>query len=175
LAEPPPSHFWSSEFIAELDRVVPFPIPLPDVPSTKESVIVRTGQPVPRFGIYEPQVEDGGMNYLLEGAPAPMALDPEDDLRPAVWRLIWEDTRYRDGMIPDEENLYFRPTEAPRPAPAVHIDTDPVISLESSKRASRAGVWVIAHRLNVRRRFELGEILPQHDGRDVVWLWVSKD
>jgi hypothetical protein len=174
LAEPPPSHFWSSEFIAELDRVVPFPIPLPDVPSPKESVIVRTGQPIPRFGIYEPQIEDGGMNYLLEGAPAPMALDTEDDLRPAVWRLIWEDIRYIDGTIPEEEQSYFRPAEAPKPAPTVEISTDPVITLQSGQRVSKAGFWVVAHRLDIRQQFEPGGILPQLDGLDVVWLWVSK-
>jgi hypothetical protein len=42
------------------------------------------------------------MNYLLEGAPAPQAVNRGAIIRPAVWRLLWEDTRYLDGSIPEE-------------------------------------------------------------------------
>jgi hypothetical protein len=91
-----------------------------------------------------------------------------------VWRLIWEDTRYLDGSIPEEEDLYFRPEEPAEAAPAGHVGTEPIISLESNQRVSRQGVWVVDQRLDVRERFELGDTLPQHEGRDVLWLWVSK-
>jgi hypothetical protein len=174
LAEPPAVHLFSPQFMARLDRQVTFPPTLPEVPVPTKEVTVRTGEPVPCYGIYEPLVTDGCMNYLLEGAPAPKAWDG-DDVRPAVWRLIWEDTRYVDGSVPDEEKLYFRATEAPKAMPPVQVASDPVISLESKQRATKAGLWVVSHRLDVREHFELGDILPQHDGRNVVWLWVSKE
>lgn len=96
-------------------------------------------------------------------------------IRPAVWRLIWEDKRYVDGSIPEEESLYFRPAEAPKSAPPTPAKIDPVLSLLSNERVARSGVWVVAHRLDARQRFELGDTLPRHEGLDVVWLWVSKD
>jgi hypothetical protein len=36
-------------------------------------------------------------------------------------------------------------------------------------------MWVVSDRLDVRRRIEFGDKLPRHEGRDVVWLWVSKE
>jgi hypothetical protein len=175
LAEPPAVHLWSPEFMARLDREVPFPPVLPDVPVPYKEVTARTGEAVPCYGIYEPLVEDGCMNYLLEGAPVPKAVNRGAIIRPAVWRLLWEDTRYLDGSIPEEELLYFRPAEARKPVTPAHVDSDPIISLRSNERVSRPGVWVIDHRLDHRQRFELGDLLPQHEGRDVTWLWVSKD
>jgi hypothetical protein len=175
LAEPPAKHLWTPSFIARLDREVPFPTPLPAVPVPEKDVTVRTGEAVPSFGIYEPQVQDGCMNYLLEGAPAPKAVNRGSIVQPAVWRLIWEDKRYADGSIPEEERLYFRPTEATKSAPPVSAKMDPVLSLLSNERVSRSGIWVVAHRVDVRQRFENGETLPRHEGLNVVWLWVSKD
>jgi hypothetical protein len=174
LAEPPAPHLWTPKFISMLDAAVPFPTPLPDVPVPLGETIVRTGQPAPCFGIYEPLVEDGCMNYLLEGAPAPKAVNRGAIIRPAAWRLIWEDTRYLDGKIPEEENAYFRPTEAKNAPPAIDVDHEPIVSLQSGQRTSKPGFWVVAHRLNIRQKFELGETLPQLDGLDVEWLWVSK-
>jgi hypothetical protein len=50
------------------------------------------------------------MNYLLAGTLAPTYKDelgiPEIFV---TWRLIWEDTRYRDGTIPEEETQYLAP------------------------------------------------------------------
>jgi hypothetical protein len=114
------------------------------------------------------------MNYLLEGAPAPKAVNQGGIIRPAAWRLLWEDKRYLDGVVPEEENLYFRPTEAPKSAPRIQVDSDPVISRKSNERVPKAGIWVVAHLLDVRQRYELGDILLKHEGLDVTWLWVSK-
>jgi hypothetical protein len=180
LAEPLAANFWSKEVMASLDREVPFPPALPDVPAPDKYVTVWSGEPVPCSGVFEPQVQDGCMNYLLEGAPAPTAVgvdevDGEFIIRPAVWRLVWEDTRYLDGSIPEEEKFYFPATAVAEPALSTGIETDPVISLESNHWASRPGVWVVANRLDVRQRFKSGDTLPQHEGRDVVWVWVSKE
>jgi hypothetical protein len=174
LAEPPAPRAWTPEFMARLDQEVPFPALFPDVPIPIEEVVVRTGQPVPRFGVYEPLVQDGCMNYLLEGAPAPQARNRGAIIRPAGWRLIWEDTRYLDGSIPDEENAYFRPTESPKAPQSIHVDDEPVVSLQSGQRTSKPGFWVVAHRMDIRQKFQIGETLPQIDKLDVEWLWVSK-
>jgi hypothetical protein len=121
------------------------------------------------------------MSYLLEGVAVPpaMTIDENDGasyIRPASWRLIWEDTRYLDGTIPEEEKDYFPATEkTAAPAAPVKVTSDPVISLETNQRASRPGMWVVADRLDIRKRFESGDKLPQHEGRDVVWLWVGKE
>jgi hypothetical protein len=172
--------FWSKESMAHLEHQVPFPQNLPDVPIPTKQVLVRTGDPSPCFGIFEAQVPDGCMSYLLEGVAVPPAVtidekDGERYTRPATWRLIWEDTRYLDGTIPEEEKDYFPPTGTAAPAAPASVASDPVISAETKQRASRSGMWVVADRLDIRKRFASGDKLPQHEGRDVVWLWVSKE
>lgn len=119
LAEPLAHYFWSKEFMAEIGRDLPSPEHLPVVPPIAKEVTVRCGEPVPYCGIFEQQVQDGCMNYLLEGAPAPRAVNVDEVdgdfvIRPAVWRLLWEDTRYYDDVIPDEESLYFPAMDAPK-------------------------------------------------------------
>jgi hypothetical protein len=172
--------FWSREHMKNLAQKVPFPPMLPDVPIPTKEVLVRTGDQAPCFGIFEAQVPDGCMSYFLEGVAVPPAVtidekDGESYTRPAAWRLIWEDDRYLDGIIPDEEKDYFPATETTAPAAPVEVTSDPVISLETNQRASPSGMWVVSDRLDVRKRFESGDKLPQHEGRDVVWLWVGKD
>lgn len=173
--------FWSKESMAHLENQAPFPQNPPGVPIPTNQVLVRTGDPAPCFGIFEPQVPDGCMSYLLEGVAVPPAVtigekDGERYTRPATWRLIWEDDRYLDGTIPDEEKDYFPPTQAAAaPAPPVATTSDPIISAETGQRASRSGIWVVADRLDVRKRFESGDKLPRHEGRDVTWLRVGKE
>ena len=178
-AESPAHDFWSEGTMDRLDRTVPFPVDLPEVPEPMKEVSVHTGQPVPCFGIFEPLVPDGCMNYLLEGASAPRAVNVDDAdggliVRPAVWRLIWEDTRYLDGTIPIEEQSYF-PLPTPLEAtPPIFVDHDPLVRQSSDQLASKTGAWVLADRLDVRRQFLAGDELPQYEGRDVTWIWTSK-
>jgi hypothetical protein len=96
-------------------------------------------------------------------------------VRPAVWRLIWEDTRYLDGTIPVEEHSYFPPVAPMEVTPPAFVDHDPLVRQSSEQLASRTGSWALADRLDVRRRFQSGDKLPQHEGRDVTWIWVGKD
>jgi hypothetical protein len=171
---------WSKESMTLLEQEVSFPPDLPDVPVPKKDVLVRTGNPAPCFGIFEAQVPDGCLSYFLEGIAVPPAVtinekDGERYTRPAAWRLIWEDDRYLDGTIPDEEKDYFPATEKVAAPKSLDVTPDAVISLETNEPVSKSGMWVVSNRLDVRRRFELGEKLPQHEGRDVVWLWVGKE
>ena len=113
MADTPATECWTT-FWYDIFVKLPLPSPVPDVPVPTAEVLVKTNDEVPVFGIYEPQVKDGCMNYLLAGTPAPK-LEITDGTyvvgRPisVTWRLIWEDTRYLDGVIPEEEALYFPP------------------------------------------------------------------
>jgi hypothetical protein len=102
---------WSSLWRDELAALA-LPTPLPAVPVRNENIMVKTGQQLPAYGVYEPQLKDGCMNYLLGGTIAPRMTETDGvystgrDLS-VTWKLIWEDTRYTDGQIPAEESLYF--------------------------------------------------------------------
>jgi hypothetical protein len=114
---------------------------LAPVPTPPKEVLVPTGGLIPCFGIWEPvkvdwsagvagmfkkplapadgaYVLDGCPNYLHEGGRAPTIAFPEDtprrEGRPTVWRLLWEDRRYLDGVVPEEERDYVfkQPLEA---------------------------------------------------------------
>lgn len=91
----------------KLASLIKYPDTLPEVSAPKQEVLIGTGENTPVFGIYEPQVKDGCMNYLLQDTPAPLYGREWDNPRRVIWRLIWEDTRYFDGIIPDEEAQYF--------------------------------------------------------------------
>jgi hypothetical protein len=100
--------YWSpalaqqlDELQAQLDRCQ---IALPTLPQDPRRLRIKTGHTVPVFGIYEPQVRDGCMNYLLQDTPAPLLRGYPRDV---TWKLLWEDTRYTDGRIPAEERDYF--------------------------------------------------------------------
>ena len=45
-----------------------------------------------------------------------------------IWRLLWEDTRYKDGTIPEEEKLYPTPEQSlalnKPPGENVHLRCD---------------------------------------------------
>jgi hypothetical protein len=122
-----PPHTPHPVFAALMDQ------DLPPVPSPPEQVLVKTGESVPFYGIWEPVTVDlssgfagmfkrplvpadgkfeieGCMNYLHAGSPAPtIALENDNSRgegRPTVWRLLWPDERYVDGGMPEEEKDY---------------------------------------------------------------------
>jgi hypothetical protein len=107
-----------------------FPKNLPPVPERRD-IIIKTDDPVPCDGIWEPVkiqyhhklliIKDGikgfknlgAYNYFIRGMNAPRQIY-EDSLlqngwgyRDVHWRLVWEDTRYCDGIIPDESEYFL--------------------------------------------------------------------
>ncbi|MEM5364828.1 Imm72 family immunity protein [Paraburkholderia azotifigens] len=111
---------------------------LPGVPVTPGPVI-QSGQAVPCDGIWEPVTikrsrildvtstegmlfeNDGCFNYLVAGTQAPNMSSVDDQAlditpRPTHWRLLWEDSRYHDGVIPNESE-YLRGPSAGSDAP----------------------------------------------------------
>jgi len=122
VGDGPALHWWGTEGVYcllnkepkqrkyKLAPLINCPNPLPEVPIAEKEVLIFTKKNIPVSGIYEPQVKDGCMNYLLRDTAAPLLAHGNRDPRSVHWRLVWEDTRYVDGIIPAEEALYF-PTE----------------------------------------------------------------
>lgn len=176
------------------------PRPLPEVPIPQKEVLVRTGQNVPFFGIWEPvkapprksllsmfkppeiplghQFEmDGLMNYLHQGSPAPTIAFAEDDARnegrSTIWRLIWADDRYADGAIPAEELEYQFEEPKDREPPKPPEPTPDIEWVFSGMPAPKDGVWACEVDLNWRIRLKKGELLPRRiETETVSWVHV---
>lgn len=100
----------------------PDPAPLPE-PSGDE---LETGDVVDITGIYVPLEPPGGApNFLVEGTLAPPVTretarvdfidysDYEYGEEPGRWKLAWEDTRYRMGLQPYEDDFLNEDNELP--------------------------------------------------------------
>jgi hypothetical protein len=128
------------------DEWIQFPVPssFNYVPETRKEIF-KTGDSIPVTGIWNPcDFKSGCPSFLLAGEKFPNTeiayeklerpefYDEEDGKlyhgwlnfeykeHPSRWELLWEDTRYRDGTIPEEEKEYLDescsfPTEPPEP------------------------------------------------------------
>lgn len=176
MVDTPAPQLWASLWLPDLYQL-PFPPNLPEVPEQPREILVRTGDTAPVFGIYEPQIKDGCMNYLMGGSPAPTMWESDGEgstgnKLAVTWRLIWEDTRYLDGTIPAEERQYF--PAAPAPAAPARAVQDDLLSAPSGAICPKSGNWVVMDRLDARCSVEQGNAMPQCDGRDVMWVWVGR-
>jgi hypothetical protein len=145
-----------------------YPAFIPDVPVPVEEIVVRSGEVSPVFGIYEPQIKDGCMNYLLGSVPAPNygLASP----RPVTWKLIWEDNRYLDGHISSEEEQYFPPQVKPAQPQPAFVGAD-LITASTGQTCPKDGNWAVMNDLQGKATLKKGDKMPQHQGRDVVWVW----
>lgn len=169
-----PKEFDPAFFVTphKLASYIQYPDPLPEVPVADSEILIPTGQNTPVFGIYEPQVKDGCMNYLLQDVPAPFGRDLSGDNNRVTWKLIWEDTRYLDGEIPAEELLYF----SPEPNSAQVQQNAPVndlLSAATGQPCPKEGHWSVMDDLQGTLELHQGERMPKHNGRDVTWVWVE--
>ncbi|MFX1809236.1 Imm72 family immunity protein [Paraburkholderia sp. A1RI_3L] len=109
-----------------------FPAEIPEVPGGTD-LIISSGQRVPVDGIWEPvsigrekaldvlplgirSVENNGcFNYLVSDTKAPSIMGQWSGVNSRTtrtttrWRLLWGDTRYKDGVIPDETEYFLEP------------------------------------------------------------------
>jgi hypothetical protein len=134
---------WPSNLTDEWIQF-PFPSSFNYVPETRKEIL-NTGDSIPVTGIWNPcDFRSGCPSFLLAGEKLPNTeiayeklerpefyyeedgklyhgrLDFEYKEHPSCWELLWEDTRYRDGTIPEEEKEYLDescsfPTEPPEP------------------------------------------------------------
>ncbi|WP_256254180.1 Imm72 family immunity protein [Burkholderia ubonensis] len=135
-----------------------FPDILPGVPDSFGPVI-QSGQTVPCDGIWEPVTieqsrvlgvipidaklfgSDGCFNYLVADTEAPnLSLLDTANLtvvpRPTHWRLLWEDTRYLDGVIPDESHYFLEP-----PGKSEPLALEAVAPVRTSDVCPVSGEW----------------------------------
>lgn len=175
MAETPAPYAWTTYWQDDF-AALPLPEVLPDPPVPKAEILVRSGEIAPVFGIYEPQVEDGCMNYLLGTIPAPSLWESDGTSftgrkLPVTWRLIWEDTRYINSPVPEEETSYF-PTE---PLPALSQSKPAVqdlLSAFTNEICPASGEWAVMDDLQATSRFARGERVPSHKEREVFWVWL---
>ncbi|PKE28523.1 hypothetical protein CWS43_21055, partial [Rahnella sp. AA] len=132
-------NFFDAEYLLKPEnysyifKTLPYPVFPKDLPPVHErsDIIIKTGEPVPCDGIWEPvKIEynhkllviktdirgfknQGAFNYFIRGMNAPLQTYLDDLLeagfgyRDVHWRLVWEDTRYCDGIIPDESEYFL--------------------------------------------------------------------
>ena len=154
---------------------------LPRVPVPTQDTFVQTGEPCPVFGIYEPQVRDGMMAYMCQGQEAYRYGEPCSAPRvgsAVTWKLVWEDTRYRDGVIPEEENGYFpednTPPDFSRLVGAELANdwrSDQLVVQRSGEAARYTGTWASQHDLQGRVFWRQGDPLPLHKGAAIDWVY----
>lgn len=145
-----------------------FPKFLAEVPVTEKEVFVQIDGLVPVFGIYEPQIKDGCMNYLLGGTTAPVYSMLHR--RPVTWRLIWEDGRYLDGHVSNEEDQYFPLQPKPSDVASAFAGAD-LISATSGQTCPKTGAWAVIDNLQGKAVVNKGDKMPQYLDRDVTWVW----
>jgi hypothetical protein len=128
----PEAYFQSTR--ADQD-VGPLPTHCPDTPPPT-NILVKSGQHVTHDGIWElvfphrAPGETDALNYFVKGAMAPWINDRSHEYvhgkqfaLAVTWRLVWEDTRYLDGVIPDE-SFYLNPAEKHSEAKEQALATD---------------------------------------------------
>lgn len=154
---------------------------LPRVPTPVDEVFVRTGEPCPVFGIYEAQVKDGLMVYMCAGAEAYRYGEPRGypgGGQPITWRLIWEDQRYVDGVIPPEEADYY--PEALTPPDFLRFvgedlendwNSSQLLVAHTGEPAPLTGRWAARDDLSGRVFWRKGDPLPMNKGQDVDWVY----
>jgi hypothetical protein len=113
-------------------------------------------------GIYEPWLTIGKVgcpNYFLAGQKAiEYQLEGTQDKEKVRWRLLWEDRRYLDGTIPDEEAHYLQDPSAAQPKLAP--TTNQVLMAHPSQPCPQAGLWFAPRLQNQTVRMQLGEPMP---------------
>lgn len=126
-----------------------FPKKLPPIPD-RIDVIIKTDDPIPCDGIWEPitvkyhhkllvvptEVKGfttlGAFNYFIKGMNAPLQVYNDFGsirYRSVYWRLVWEDTRYCDGIIADESAYFLGEAQEKR------------IQCRSGEQCPHSGQW----------------------------------
>lgn len=172
-----------------------YPDVLPAVPDPADVTLVRTGRTIPCSGIWEPVdapapsllrwvlrsprpvppfTPVGTMNYLHGGSAAPRAYVTTASGSRAIavtWRLLWQDERYQDGTIPEEEAGYRFVHPAPLVPP---LPLDPhyegPIWAASGVAAPVAGRWLLGYDMRTAVMAPVGMVLPQYERDDVRWV-----
>ncbi|KWO60026.1 hypothetical protein WM28_29420 [Burkholderia ubonensis] len=160
---------------------LPYPVFPADLPEVPEAVgpVIKSGDKVPCDGIWEPVVVEQSMllgvvpvgnrslrgngcfNYFIRDIRAPNLSD--DDTGAVVkthWRLLWEDKRYADGVIPDESQYFLEPLSAPQP------NRETVAPVRTGDICPVSGEWQTDEYGGKTLRVEAGAAMPDMLVRD---------
>ena len=150
---------------------------------------VLTGQTIEISGIYEPWFEEpvyqkltndpeynvyvGCPNYFLEGSEATQyKLEGTDDWYDVKWRLIWEDNRYLDGTLPEEELAYTFDLDIKAPV-NISENNHEKLNIRAREKVPQAGYWYTTAKETSRQYFKQGDIFPdvESDWGEVYWYF----
>ncbi|KUZ65436.1 hypothetical protein WI36_26985 [Burkholderia ubonensis] len=76
------------------------------------------------------------------------------------WRLLWEDKRYADGVIPDESQYFLEPPSAPQP------NRETVAPVRTGDICPVSGEWQMDEYGGKTLRVEAGAAMPDMLVRD---------
>lgn len=150
------------------------------LPEPRWEVVFAPGKRAPMDGIYE-MIDAAGhivgtMRYCIRGEATPddedLEFGPQAGERSDlfVWRLLWEDVRYKDGRIPDEESVYLLPGDAASTIAPAALEK---LRCDSSQPCPRSGWWSTPAGAGARRHFERGDSMPALAGDygRTIWQW----
>ncbi|MCX7207804.1 MAG: Imm72 family immunity protein [Proteobacteria bacterium] len=163
-----------------------FPPNCPPTP-TPQTTMIESGDVVPTDGVWElalPQLSLGStdrLNYLIKGSTAPWAEDIDRDFDPSkqfvipvTWRLLWQDDRYLDGIIPDESEYLLSYTDQASESVA-NINTITASQrVEALQPCPQAGYWYSPAKQNSRAFFKQYETMPDFHASSygaTIWYW----
>ena len=141
------------------------PVPVP------ATLMLESGDRVPCDGVWElfhpgrSLDETDLLNYFLAGTTAPWQRDSAGEpgaTSPVTWRLVWEDTRYCDGLIPDESQ-YLADYAIAENEPASYVPpTDRPSRVEANQSCPNTGYWYTPAKEHSRALFSWFQ-LRRHD------------
>lgn len=143
--------------------------PLPDVSEWPKyrlnpQVSVYTDEPVPRTGIYLPEIDDSCAQFLIAGDPADKANVGYDTER--MQRVSREPTRWVLVERVPGETVPFEKGLGP-------IETAP-LRIAAGRQCLRDGYWFTPARQGSRRYFKQGDTFPEIEGSSygaTFWQW----
>lgn len=175
-----------------------FPAEISEVPAATD-LIISSGQRVPVDGIWEPvkverekalgivplgvrSIENNGcFNYLVSDTKAPNVRGKWNEAESRTerlgthWRLLWEDTRYKDGVIPDESEYFLE--RAPINVPTDHGQPEEEIEVRTGEVCPITGTWEAIgfnnHRIEASQGMVMPDVLASATGsgeRRVHWV-----
>ena len=164
------SGIWGpGELTVAYDEIIKEPLnPPPSWPIYRLSpkVRVRSGDRTPQTGIYLPDI-DGGFPTLLLKSDEPMTGEANEasvdsGYLPCTWTLI-ERVADSGGGIPGQEEK----ADAARTA----------LRCPAGQPCPKAGYWMTPAKLDSRRMFKQGEVMPDLDSNygATIWQWDEQE
>lgn len=154
---------------------------------------IYSGHEIKISGIYEPWFEKpvyekltqdlnyniyvGCPNYFLNGTIATQyKLETTEDWYDVNWRLIWEDTRYLDGTIPQEELAYKFNLDITTSS-NIPENNHEKLSVRAGEKVPQFGYWYTTAKKNSRQYFKQGDIFPnfESDWGEVYWYFDAEE